>query len=376
MHHTTRTGSVSEIRPEAQAEDDARSSNFEAGLKKFAATLKAEVVPEGTVVPLEPGQQITEQPVREKPSKLKIREMRRGGMSLSTWDPVTKRAYAIKLSGGSRRVLRDVDSRPDGGSFANSLVEADAEAEAEEEEEGGPNMSAAPLSLVEELAGTALAPKCCCGVGFARVKVAKPYESKKFKKIGMVKLGCTATMIGERVAVTAGHCVWDLKNKKPYALADMDLYLGRDGPGGIKTTHKAQETWVASLYKQGKDDYDVGFIVLKTKPSVGYFGFKADKAGKVELAGYPLQTKTAGVHQHMWRDECTLVDPAKTVVSTHKCDTEGGNSGSAVAGTGTDSEYIYAIHSGVLKDTSNNVATQIYSPGNFEMMKTMKYKFK
>lgn len=337
--------------------------------RRMAETLRGEFSEDGTVEILPAGADLSKtQTTSTKPA---ANPFKRGNSiswkkqwaehaELSTWDPNTGHAFRVRLSEASLDVLRYVDTEAHSGhgssSFANSLLEVAADKSYK------------------------LAPDCCCNLKtgkspFDRDRIEKPYTHTHYQRIGLMKIGCTATMIDERVAITAAHCLMNKAGGEAYDIKDAAITFGQDGaPAHARKTYKALETWVLTKYKNGDADYDMGYVVLEERAGkkLGWVGLKANVDGEiVELAGYPQEEPSNMFF--LMRDKCKLTNHWFTVQSSHWCDTEGGNSGSAIVTT--DHKYVVAVHDGVNGDRKSNFALQLESPGTYEAVLAIKKQY-
>lgn len=176
-----------------------------------------------------------------------------------------------------------------------------------------------------------------------------------WRMTGRLSMGCTAALIGNRVLVTAAHCVWD---KNTGSWDDFPTFAaGQDGTDQPFGTARVSRMTMPSCYQTCNTNNecrgcDWAVLVLRNSDrlNVGYFGFSTNKNGRLNLAGYP-QSK----NREQWYDHCPLFsDEGKWV--KHRCDTEPGNSGSGIYTIRNGNRYIVSIHGGGYTDLWNRGA--------------------
>ncbi|NIF22014.1 MULTISPECIES: trypsin-like serine peptidase [Pantoea] len=156
---------------------------------------------------------------------------------------------------------------------------------------------------------------------------------------------CTATLISEHIALTAGHCLLAPPGKfdPPVALRFMSGPKGwryelhdidaRVEPSLARRLKADGEGWIVP---PGAAPYDYGIVILRNPPSAItpiplYAGTRDDltadlKAAKrlITQAGYPAD-HLDNLYAHT---DCLITGWAQNAVLSHQCDTLPGDSGS------------------------------------------------
>lgn len=171
--------------------------------------------------------------------------------------------------------------------------------------------------------------------------------SNPWRRNGRLSMGCTGALIGNRVIVTAAHCLYD-RETDTYASWPLYFSAGQDGATKPYGDSRVYMRYVPSGYRTCNSvsscrAHDWALLVLYdwSELNVGYFGFSTSIGGStLNLAGYP-QSK----NRELWYDNCPLhADMGKWI--KHRCDTEPGNSGSGIYKIVGGSRYVVAVHGG------------------------------
>ncbi len=194
------------------------------------------------------------------------------------------------------------------------------------------------------------------------------------RKIGRLALGCTGTLIGPRVVLTAAHCVYNRKTSKWNE--NLDFTPGQNGSSKpFPTVAWDRAIAVKGFTEKGKTESDYAVIILKEPVgnSLGWWAYgHTDKLGTsstINIKGYPGD-KPAGT---MWHSDCKIAKVGDELYD-YPCDTFGGNSGSGVYQfkKATNERTIYAVHTnGVTPTNPNNWGTRI-TKAKFDKIKGWK----
>ncbi len=192
---------------------------------------------------------------------------------------------------------------------------------------------------------------------------AYPFSAVGFLSVGNGTRGCTATLVGRRSLLSAGHCVFDTATRQPYDVGDMAFYPAQHG--GQLSSRRVRVAHAMTVYNnagapvecaggrcQRKEDRRYDFSVLTLEEDLGSeFGFLGvgysceEREYTVDTAGYPGDLP--GAPFNMYGTQGTLAafsgceaSLASNVISSD-LDTSAGQSGSGI----WDDEYVIrAVH--------------------------------
>lgn len=178
--------------------------------------------------------------------------------------------------------------------------------------------------------------------------------------------GCTATMIGPRHAVTAAHCLHDGAGSWYWPLY---FSPGHKGEGSDRTPNGAYRKVVARYARTYDAGWDYGLLILEDRPetaSLGWLGFGwwssdsfyEDRA--LRVFGYPGANYACAASPnsdgscggYMYQSFCSVSDYSSDVLY-HQCDTQKGNSGSALQSWVGSDLYVIGVHKGAPDSAAN-----------------------
>eukprot|EP00808_Paulinella_micropora_P021952 g5628.t1 len=150
-------------------------------------------------------------------------------------------------------------------------------------------------------------------------------------------MGCTGTLISNKVIATAAHCVYDCatSNWQPWPISFTPGQDNSERPYGTKSVWKMTVPALSS------------FFILFAGCYTSCSGSACSNCDYARLVlsetlnlGYP-QSK----NQELWYDSCPINGDSGDYL-THKCDTEPGNSGSGIYKISAGGRYLIAVHDG------------------------------
>lgn len=204
-----------------------------------------------------------------------------------------------------------------------------------------------PLSHYAELLNieNAIKPMVVLG-NDNRKQITNTTVSSPYWHIGKLDIGCTGTLIGQNVVLTAGHCISDGNgfwyNNLDFTVAQNGTYLPWN-----KCTWKTAVTTEA-WHHYSDSNFDYGIIILDCIANGGWLGFGPFISGEHSISGYASEKPYAT----MWTDEGPVTSTAYRLC--YQIDTSNGVSGSAIV----DSQhYIRGVHT--TGSSSRNCGTKI-----------------
>lgn len=189
--------------------------------------------------------------------------------------------------------------------------------------------------------------------------------------VGKIGTSCTATLIGPKHIITAGHCVFDYNRQEwmtylfftPRQIENGEYPFGRI---------KAKKVYLQKEFTE-KADPDYDFAVIELAEAIG------DKVGwadlqvvtnetslkRIRITGYPQDE----IMDTMWSVSCPATIKASRLA--YNCDTYNGMSGSGIFSTKSNGakELIYGIHSYATDESNGGV---IINQRNFDIINSWK----
>lgn len=193
------------------------------------------------------------------------------------------------------------------------------------------------------------------------------------RTIGRLERGCTATLIGPRHLVTAGHCVRSSSTQMWHSRVDFSP--GRNAtefPFGTFTWRLLVTTtlWAKDPVER---PYDFAMIILEEPVGcdLGWLAFTESTESAllglpVTIVGYPSDLTP---RYDQWTVDCPLEQLALDDRLEHQCDTASGTSGASMYHATLDNEYIiYGVHTSYLNPFNKGI---FFDNARFQVLESL-----
>ncbi len=175
-----------------------------------------------------------------------------------------------------------------------------------------------------------------------------------WKAVGRLSTGCTGTLVGADLVVTAAHCVLEGKTGKltPW----LTSFTPNQMTDGKNESFTIKHVWWGTSDPDANRAHDWALIRLDKRAgdTYGWLGVEDSRPNWVTLVGYSGDFRggmTAGTHQ-----DCRLRD-YKYGMYYHDCDATRGSSGGPIFYTNKNGNYIVAIN---VAEFRNGGETSLY----------------
>jgi V8-like Glu-specific endopeptidase len=163
--------------------------------------------------------------------------------------------------------------------------------------------------------------------------------------IGMLRVGCTGTMIGPKHFITAAHCVFNYAKQRWIDLSHFSPARASADNFPYGTTRWERVHLLQDYMITGDTKYDLAVVELSKSigNQIGWDGYgyntNLENGKEINIVGYPGD-KDLGT---MWSVNCPAYFDDSLI--RYRCDTYGGMSGSGIKTTNSMGEAsIYGIH--------------------------------